>query len=258
MDDYEKNFCPFNIREKAHKDISRLYQKPGRDKDGTSNDGFQDYINEFQNLATKAKFKDKLTACSHFSAGLDQQISTMILSMATPPDTLDEWLDKAKLFHGHKLRIDDLRSGNCSYPFHPHQNSSLWTSHDPNTMKVDFVKLKMLSPQEWAKCMKEGCCFKCRKIRHDARNCRTNMGKTQQNPWFSQTSRPTQQVGLTTSTQVTPTVTTSLVFSSYAQTLRKTEEELLQTLKLCYEEPEEPTENVAVATTFKSLNKEGF
>lgn len=71
MDEYEKNFCPFNIKERPHQDISKLYQKPGKGRDGTSNDGFQDYINKFQNLATKAKFKDKLTVCTLFFAGLD-------------------------------------------------------------------------------------------------------------------------------------------------------------------------------------------
>ena len=174
MDNYDKNFCPFNIKKRAHQNISKLYQKPGKDEDGTPNDSFQDYINEFQNLATKAKFKDKLMACTLFSASLDQQISTMILSMAALPDTLEEWLDKAKSFHSHKLRIDDLRSGNCSYTFCPHQTSSSCLSHDPNAMEVDFVKLKKLIPPEYAKCMREEHCFKCRKVGHDAKNCRSS------------------------------------------------------------------------------------
>ena len=40
MDNYEKNFCPFDIKEKAHRDISRQYQKPGKDEDSTPNDSF--------------------------------------------------------------------------------------------------------------------------------------------------------------------------------------------------------------------------
>ena len=151
LDDYNKNFCPFDIKERACQNISKLYQKPGKDEDRTPKYSFQDYINDFQNLAVKAKFEDKLMACTLFSTGLDQQISTMILSIATPPDTLEEWLDKAKVFHSHKLRIDDLQSGNCSYTFHPHQTSSSCPAWDPNTMEVDFVKLKKLTPQEHAK-----------------------------------------------------------------------------------------------------------
>ena len=255
MDDYNKNFCPFNIKERAHRDISRLYQKPGKDKDGTPNNGFQDYISEFQNLVTKAKFKDKLTACTLFSAGLDQQISTMILSMATLPDTLEEWLDKAKVFHGHKLRINDFRGGigNHPYIFHFHQTSSPCTSYDPNTMEVNFVELKKLTPQEWAKCMREGHCFKYRKIGHNARNCRSS-GQPQPN---SNNIQMSQQIRHTKDVPVTSTPVkkaTTYVFSTYAQTLGKSEDELLQTLKMCYEEPDE---EVRITTTFES-NEEGF
>ena len=117
MVDYDQNFNPFNTKVKACCDISRLFQKPGKDEDGTPNNGFQDYINEFENLTTKAQFEDKLTAVTHFLMGLNKQISTMILSMTLPPDTLKEWIEKAKLCQGHKLRIDELRRGRCYNSF---------------------------------------------------------------------------------------------------------------------------------------------
>ena len=122
IDDFEKKFCPFDIREKACWDISKLYQKSRKDKDGTPNDGFHNYITAFQNLATKAKFEDKLTASIHFSAGLDWQISTMILFMATLPNNIEGWIKKVKPFHD--LRIDNLRARNCFFTFHPNLNSS--------------------------------------------------------------------------------------------------------------------------------------
>ena len=50
--DYDQNFNPFDTKVKAHHDISRLFQKLGKDEDRTLNDGFQEYINEFENLAT--------------------------------------------------------------------------------------------------------------------------------------------------------------------------------------------------------------
>ena len=111
MANYDQNFNPFDTKVKACCDISRLFQKPGKDKDRTPNDGFQDYINEFENLATKVQFEDKLTTVTHFSTGLDKQISTMILSMTFPLDTLKKWIEKAKLFQGHKLCIDELHRG---------------------------------------------------------------------------------------------------------------------------------------------------
>ena len=114
-------------------------------------------------------------------------------------------------------------------------------------MEVDLVRLKKLSPQERAKCMREGRCFRCRKTGHDARNRRS---KTNSTPG---PSRPPQQVLLTTEeAPVTPPTikSKSSPFTMYTQTLRKTEEELLQTLKLCYKDQDE---EVKVAETFEEL-----
>ena len=69
--DYNLNFNPFDTKIKARRDLSKLIQKLGKDEDGTPNDGFQEYVNEFENLATKAQFEDKLTTVTQFSAGLD-------------------------------------------------------------------------------------------------------------------------------------------------------------------------------------------
>ena len=59
----------------------------------------------------KAQFEDKLMAVTQFFMGLDRQISTMILSMQDPPDSLEGWIAKAKTFHNQKLHIDEIRRG---------------------------------------------------------------------------------------------------------------------------------------------------
>ena len=144
----------------------------------------------------------------------------MILSMAIPLDILEKWLDKVKVFHSHKLRIDDLQSGNHPYTFHSHQNSSSHLPCDPNTMEVDFVKLKKLTLQKCAKYMREGCCFKCRKVSHDARSCRFS-GQPQQNLNSPQTS---QQVHHTEDVPIPPTPvekTTVSAFFAYIHFLEK-------------------------------------
>ena len=120
--DYNQNFNPFDTKLRARRDLSKLVQRPGKDEDGTPNDGFQEYINKFENLATKAQFEDKLTAVTQFSVGLDRQLSTMILSMASPPDDLPGWIEKAQLFHGQKLCIDKLRRS-TRYPGFRFQNT---------------------------------------------------------------------------------------------------------------------------------------
>ena len=113
-------------------------------------------------------------------------------------------------------------------------------------MEVDFVKLKKLTPQEQAKCMREGQCFKCRKIGHDAKNCRTTN-------WSQPASGPShlQQILNTKEVPVIPVVKPKFsVLSKYAHTLGKSEDEVLQTLKLCYEEP---NKEVQIAETFDDL-----
>ena len=67
----KENFNPLDTKVRARHDLTKLVQKPGKDEDRTSNDGFQDFVNEFENLATKAQFEDKLTAVTQFSMGLD-------------------------------------------------------------------------------------------------------------------------------------------------------------------------------------------
>ena len=109
--DYNENFNPLDAKVRVRQDLAKLIQRPGKDEDGTPNDGFQEYVNNFENLATKAQFKDKLTAVTQFSMGLDRQISTMILSMQDPPNSLKGWIAKAKTFHNQKLRIDEIRRG---------------------------------------------------------------------------------------------------------------------------------------------------
>ena len=111
IEDYNENFNPLDAKVRVRRDLANLVQRPGKDEDGTPNNGFQEYINNFENLATKAQFEDKLTAVTQFSMGLDRQISTMILSMQDPPDSLKGWTAKAKTFHNQKLRIDEIRRG---------------------------------------------------------------------------------------------------------------------------------------------------
>ena len=166
--------------------------------------------------------------------------------MQDPPDSLEGWIAKAKTFHNQKLRIDELRKGTRYSNFRTQSSPSSRANPDPNAMEVDAVRLKKLSPQERAKCMKEGRCFRCRKTGHDARNCRTKPTSA------VGPSRPPQQVLHTEETPVNPPATKpkSSPFVDYAHSIGKTEEELLQTLKLCYEDQEE---EVRAAETFEEL-----
>ena len=183
---------------------------------------------------------------TQFSAGLDHQLSTMILSMASPPDDLPGWIEKVQLFHSQKLRIDELRRSMCYPGFGIQSTPASQTSRDPNAMEVDMICLKKLTPQERAKCMREGRCFKYRKTGHDAKNCRTKTDAVSNPPC------PSQQILHTKETPVPtpPTKSESSLFADYAKSLGKTETELLQTLKLSYKEQDK---EVKAAETFGEL-----
>ena len=94
-------------------------------------------------------------------------------------------------------------------------------------INVDFVMLKKLTPQEWAKCMRECRCFKCRKVGHNIKNYRTSSNKSQQSTLLGLLSgfselRMLPQLLL-------PPRLWSHSLSLSMPTLGKTKEELLQT-----------------------------
>ena len=167
-ENFKTTFYPFNTKATAHLDLSKLIQKTIRCPDGTTDDGFQQYITDFQNLASKAGITDDINLINQFFLEVDQRLAIMILSMSTIPITINKWIEKAKTFHGQKMCIQALRGGHPQpITFFPRPQQ------DPNAMDVDNVTLSKLTPTERAKCIQEGCCFHCRKTGHNATTCRT-------------------------------------------------------------------------------------
>ena len=162
--DFKSMFYPFDTQVTAHNKLLVLRQTSFKEKNGETNDRFQQYITDFQNLSMKSRMKEELSLISQFSLGLDQKITSMILSMSPIPTSVKGWMDQAKIFHTQKMCILSLCQGRIApqihSPSHPH--------HDPNTMDVDTVTLSKLTPVEQAKCIKEGRCFRCRKTGHNA------------------------------------------------------------------------------------------
>ena len=138
--------------------LAKLAQKTFQEEDGTFNDGFQKFITNFQNLATKAGISDKTTLIDHFSLGIDQQIATIILSMFTIPTTLHEWIEKDKTFHVQKVHIAAIRGRKGNPSFFMSRNPP---PRDPNAMDVDAISLTKLTPAERAHCIREKLCFRC-------------------------------------------------------------------------------------------------
>jgi hypothetical protein len=116
-------------------------------------------------------------------------------------------------------------------------------------MDVDTVTLSKLTPTECAKCIKEGRCFHCRKAGHNANQC-----NTPRNPSPRFTPRP--QTIRSTETQAPSTSTPPKALSpieAYINSLKtqgKNDNEILQVLQMCYEEPKEEIAHMSMDSDF--------
>ena len=163
---FKSTFFPYDTKATARFEFTKLSQKLFKCPDGIMDYGFQKYITDFQNLASKAGISDDVTLIDQFSLGLDQQLATMILSMSSIPTTVTKWIEQAKVFHTQKMHILVLKGGRLPSTIHSPQ-----TTHNPNAMDIDAISLSKLTPMERVRCIKEGLCFRCRKKGHSANKC---------------------------------------------------------------------------------------
>ena len=230
---FESTFFPYDTKATARFELTKLAQKSFKRPDGVMDNGFQKYITDFQNLASKAGISDDVTLIDQFSLGLDQQLATMILSMSSIPTTVAKWIEQAKVFHAQKMRILALKGGRLPSAIH-----SPRTTHDPNAMDIDTISLPQLTPTERARCIKEGLCFRCRKKGHSANKC-----NNARNPPTGSYPRPQNiRSAETKAPTATSPAKTPLPIDAYINSLKtqgKNETEILQVLQMCYEEPKE-------------------
>ena len=109
--DFESTFYPFNTQVTAHNKLLTLRQISFKEKNGETNDRFQQYITDFQNLSMKSRMKEELSLISQFSLRLDQKITSMILSMSPIPTSVKGWINQAMIFHTQKMHILSLHQG---------------------------------------------------------------------------------------------------------------------------------------------------
>ena len=108
---FESTFFPYDTKATARFKLTKLAQKSFKRPNGIMDNGFQKYITDFQNLASKAGISDDVTLIDQFSLGLDRQLTTMILSMSSIPTTVAKWIEQAKVFHVQKMQILALKGG---------------------------------------------------------------------------------------------------------------------------------------------------
>ena len=235
-------FYPYHTDETARDELKDLKQISTR-----KDDGFQTYLSKFQYLVAQSNTGNTPAIRRRFAEGLDIQLATMIYSMEKVPTTLKAWMEKAIDFHKQKAHIIALKKGQ-GLPLSLFSSNSRSTK-DPDAMDVDTIHLKKLSPADRARCVREGLCFRCRKKGHSANECRSSQtpGKPKGN-YCPQQVRNTE----TSEPSVTSTATIAPVtpIDTYIQNLTtkgKSPKDILQTLKICYEDD---GEEVAAATTF--------
>ena len=235
-------FYPYHADETARDELEDLKQIST-----WKDDGFQTYLSKFQYLVAQSSTGNTPAIRRLFAEGLDIQLATMIYSMEKVPTTLKAWMEKAIDFHKQKAYIIALKKGQ-GLPLSSFSSNSHSTK-DPNTMDVNTVHLKKLSPADWAQCIREGLCFRCRKKGHSTNECRSS-----QTPGKPKGNYCPQQVW-NTETSETPASTTATIapvtpidtFIQNLTTKGKSPEDILQTLKICYEDD---GEDIAAATTF--------
>ena len=142
--DFESTFYPFNTQVTAHNKLLALQQTLFKEKNGETNDRFQQYITDFQNLSMKSRMKEELSLISQFSLRMDQKITSMILSMSPIPTMVKGWMDQVKIFHTQKMCILFLHQGQIT----PQTHLPSRPPYNPNAMDVDAVTLSKLTPVE--------------------------------------------------------------------------------------------------------------
>jgi hypothetical protein len=245
---FESTFFPFDTQATSRYELSKLVQKSFKCPDGIYEDGFQKYITDYQNLASKAQISDERTLCDQFSVGLDIQITTMILSISSPPTMLTKWVEQAKTFHAQKMRILALKGGRTppsSFSSNPRND------REPDTMDVDTVTLSKLTPTEHAKCIREGRCFHCRKTGYNATNCNSSRKFPSKVSPRPQTIRSTETQSPLSSTPIPPKALSPIeAYINSLKTQGKNDDEILQVLQMCYEEPKEEIAHVSTDSDF--------
>jgi hypothetical protein len=172
----------------------------------------------------------------------------MILSMSSPPTTITKWVEQAKTFHTQKMHILALKKGRTP----PSSFSNSPKNHrDPDAMDVDTVTLSKLTPTERAKCIREGRCFCCRKTGHNATNCNAYRNSPSRFIPRPQTIRSTETQVPSTSTSIPPKILSPIeAYINSLKTQGKNNDEILQVLQMCYEEPKEEIAHVSIDSDF--------
>ena len=168
----EKDFSPYD----APKDA--IYEMKGLKMGNMS---IEEHVSKFKMLVTKSKLAKNDAVVEYFRETLPIPLQRNILSLSTPPTTLDDWYKWAIQLQNNFVRmqsaISKTRGGNTTTNNNSNYNKKtndrgpqrFYFDHsqkDPNAMDVDAM-----TAQEREDIMRKGLCFFCKKPGHISKFC---------------------------------------------------------------------------------------
>jgi hypothetical protein len=165
-----KDFSPYDAPKDAIYEMKEL--KMG-------NTTIEEHVAKFKMLVTKSKLTKNDAVVEYFRETLPIPLQRNIMSLPTPPTSLDEWYEWAIKLQNNFMRMKSAISKTQNRGGSTTSNSNKKTNErgprrfyfdptqkDPNAMDVDSM-----TTEERTALMKKGACFICRMIGHLSRDC---------------------------------------------------------------------------------------
>ncbi|EEB88998.1 hypothetical protein MPER_12960 [Moniliophthora perniciosa FA553] len=154
---FRERFEPFDKVATAQRKLETLRMK--RDEGGAD-----EYVNKFRELANKTKFDDAALIV-YFRRGLPENLMRRIMSHTPRPETIDDWMDLAKLHDG--IYQETTYAINRDREI-VNRQQNLRRNIAKNVGKIE-LQINRLSEAERQDYMKKGLCFYCSKTGHRER-----------------------------------------------------------------------------------------
>ena len=142
------------------------------------------YNAQFNSLSAMASFKpNKKGTIELYKTGLNQKLLTAIIEHRQKDlNTLDEWQEEAAKQQLQWIETRNAQGGGLTpqqqrwahalnlWDYTPRRNSHR-SRDQSDKMDIDAIRFQPLTDQEKDELRKQGACFRCRKIGHNAKYC---------------------------------------------------------------------------------------